>query len=145
MGTPFDRVEDLATRKVNDWKLGKIYNQSLEGYKTWCDGFLINAIPNFANDCWQSLEYDEEAREFVSDLTVTEIDILVCFWVLEWWEREANDSAQNAAKLQTSSFTTHSPAQHMKEEQVIISTKREATYQKITDYLLQDLDKIGGL
>ena len=110
MGTPFDRVEDLATRKVHDWKLGKIYNRSLEGYNAWCDGFLLNA-----------------------------------FWVLEWWERETNDSAQNAAKMQTSSFSTHSPAQHMKEEQVIINTKRESAYQKINDYLVQDLDKIGGL
>ena len=91
------------------------------------------------------MEYNEETREFVSDLTPTEIDILACFWVLEWWERETNDSAQNAAKMQTSSFSTHSPAQHMKEEQVIINTKRESAYQKINDYLVQDLDKIGGL
>lgn len=100
--TSFDRVEDLATRKVNDWKLGKIYNKSLDGYKTWCDGFLLNAIPNFAGKCWQSLEYNESERMFLSDLTNTEIDILATFWVLEWWERECNDAAQNAAKMQTS-------------------------------------------
>ena len=46
MATPFDAVIDIALVTVDDYKLGKLMNQSQEGFKTYVDGFLLSAIPN---------------------------------------------------------------------------------------------------
>lgn len=142
MATSFDKIIDQALVIVNDYKLSKLYNQSQDSFQKWCDGFLFKAVPKFVR-CKQSLSYNTETREFDSDLTDTEISILSDFWVLVWWERETNDSAQIANKLQVSSgFTSHSAAQNLKEKINTINTIRERVYQSITDYLLENLDDI---
>ena len=81
--TSFDQVIDLALVTVDDYKLVKLYNQSEQEFKKWCDGFLLSAVPNFFQ-CRQSLEYDATTRQFVSDLTNIEISILADFWIIEW-------------------------------------------------------------
>lgn len=140
--TPFDKVIDLALVTVDDYKLVKLYNQDETAFKKWCDGFLISAVPNFFQ-CRQSLDYDAVNREFVSDLTTTEISILADLWVIEWFDRETQNSAKINALLQTSGgFKTHAASQNLKEKGVYLDGLREKVYQKITDYQLQDLDSI---
>lgn len=140
--TPFDKVIDLALITVDDYKLLKLYNQSEVGFKKWCDGFLISAIPNFFR-CRQSLEYDTITREFVSDLTTTEISILADLWIIEWFNRETQNSVSINALLQSGSFKTHSAAQNLKEKGIYLDAMWERVNQKITDYQLQDIDSIS--
>lgn len=142
MSTSFDKIIDLALVTVDDYKLVKLYNQSQEGFQKWCDGFLLSAIPNFFQ-CKQSLDYDIENRQFVSDLTNIEISILSDFWIIEWFNRETQNSAKINALLQTSgSFKTHSASQNLKEKNNYLDGLREKVYQKITDYQLQDISNI---
>lgn len=47
--TSFDEIIDIALVKVDDYKIMKAYNQSQDVFKQYCDGFLINAIPNSFN------------------------------------------------------------------------------------------------
>ena len=142
MPTSFDKIIDVALLTVNDYKFLKLYNQSQEGFQKWCDGFLLAAIPNFFQ-CRQSLDFDLEQRQFVNELTFTEISILADFWTIAWLDREIQDSTQIQNKLQISSaFTQHSPAQNLKEKVALSNTLREKVYQKIVDYQVQDLDSI---
>lgn len=142
MPTSFDKIIDVALLTVNDYKFLKLYNQSQEGFQKWCDGFLLAAIPNFFQ-CRQSLDFDLEQRQFVNELTFTEISILADFWSIAWLDREIQDSTQIQNKLQISSaFTQHSPAQNLKEKVALSNTLREKVYQKIVDYQVQDLDSI---
>ena len=142
MPTSFDQVIDIALVTVDDYKLTKLYNQSYEGFQKWCDGFLLSAIPNFFQ-CRQSLEYDTTTRQFVSDLTETEISILADLWVISWLLRETQNSAKINALLQTSgSFKTHAASQNLKEKSSYLDGLREKVYQKITDYQLQDISNI---
>ena len=69
--TEFDSVIDLALIDVNDYRLRKLYDKDIDGFKQYCDGFLIRAVQDF-KDCRQSLAYDIETRTFESDLTQTE-------------------------------------------------------------------------
>lgn len=139
MGTSFDDIIDLALISIRDYKLDKLYNLSKDAFIKYCDGFLIQAIPNFTQ-CKQSLDYDINTREFLNDLTILEKNILADFWVIEWFKKETQDSIQLANKLQVSSaFTTHSPAQNLKEKSEYLDRLREKVYQKITDYWLSDL------
>lgn len=138
--TSFDEIIDIALVKVDDYKIMKAYNQSQDVFKQYCDGFLINAIPNFFQ-CKQSLNYNVDNREFISDLTNVEISILADFWVIEWFNREIQNSTKINALLQTSgSFKTHAASQNLKEKSAYIDILREKVYQKITDYLLQDIN-----
>lgn len=138
--TSFDEIIDIALVKVDDYKIMKAYNQSQDVFKQYCDGFLINAIPNFFQ-CKQSLDYNVDKREFISDLTNVEISILADFWVIEWFNREIQNSTKINALLQTSgSFKTHAASQNLKEKGAYIDTLREKVYQKIIDYLLQDIN-----
>lgn len=140
--TSFDIIEDLALVGVDDYKLLKLYNQSEEGFKNWCDSFLIKAIPNFYQ-CRQNLDYDLTNREFLSDLTNLEISILADLWVIEWMLREVQNSAQIQNKLQTSGgFKNHSSAQNLKEKSSYLDGMREKVRQKITEYQLQDISDI---
>lgn len=142
MATSFDKIEDLALVTVNDYKLGKIYNQNQTAFQTYVDGFLISAIPNFTG-CRQSLEYDATTREFTADLTNLEISILADFWVLAWWEREKNNAAQLQNRLQTSnSFRSHSEAENLKEKRQNVESLRERVSQKQTDYQLLYVDDL---
>lgn len=140
--TSFDKIIDLALVTVDDYKLVKLYNQSQESFEKWCDGFLLSAVPNFFQ-CRQSLEYDTTNREFLADLTSVEISILADLWIIEWFDRETQNSAKINALLQTSGgFKTHAASQNLKEKTVYLDGLREKVYQKITDYQLQDIANI---
>lgn len=142
MATSFDIVEDRALMIVDDYKLTKLYNKSEDNFKKWCDGFLINAIPNFTR-CRQNLIYDIELREFQADLTNTEIDILANFWVIEWFLREVQDSTKINVLLQTSdSFKTHAAAPNLNAKSNYVDGLREKVHQKITQYILEDIDSL---
>lgn len=143
MPTPFDKVIDLALVTVNDYKLVKLYNQTEEGFKERCDAFLLSAVPDFFQ-CRQSLDYDEDAREFVSDLTNVEISILSDLFTVQWFKHETQDATRINALLQTSGgFKTPSASQNLKEKSAYLDTLREKVYQKITDYQLQDIDNVS--
>lgn len=141
--TSFDQIIDLALVTVNDYKLIKLYKRGEDEFKTWCDGFLISAIPNFFH-CKQSLKYDKNARQFEADLNDVEVRILADFWIISWMERETQDSTKINNLLQTSgSFKTHSASQNLKEKSVYLDGLREKVYQKIMDYQVQDIANIS--
>ena len=144
MATSFDTIIDRALVTVEDYKLLKLINTSQDNFNTWCDGFLISAIPNFLN-CRQILDYDMDKREFTANLTNMEISILADLWVIAWWERETNDSTKINALLQTNnSFKTHSASQNLKEKDARISSLYTKVSQKmLNDYELQHLDEIA--
>ena len=136
--TSFDTIEDLALQTINDYKLVKLYSQSIDDFQKWCDGFLLSAIPQFT-DCVQSLAFDVVERKFVSDLTIQVIKILVIFFIISWWERETNDGTQIAQKLNVpSSFKVEGvSSQNMKEKQNIIDKLREENSRQINNYISQ--------
>ena len=137
--TEFDRVIDEALTKVDDYRLVKLYNQSEENFKKYCDGFLISAIPNFTH-CRQSLAYNLEARQFEYDLTSMEISILANLWVIEWYAKDNHNVAQYRQHLQNSgSFKNHSEAQNLKEHSAHIDKLREEIDRQMVAYQLEDL------
>lgn len=142
MTTSFDTIEDRALIVVDDYKLGKLLSQDPDSFQTFCDGLLVKAIPYFTT-CRQSLEYDLTTREFVSNLTNLEIQILADYWVMEWMKRYVQNSAQFQAKLQSSSgFRNFSEAMNLKEKQAVLNEMREKVSQLCTDYWLQDISTI---
>ena len=123
--TSFDDIIDLALITVNDYRLSKLSLQDEDSFKTYCDGFLISAIPDFP-ECKQSLEYNTETREFVSDLTMIEKSILANLWVIKWYLRDNQTYALYRQHLQAaSSFKNHSESQNLKENSTYLDKLRE--------------------
>lgn len=140
--TSFDIVETRALAVIEDYKLKKLFDSSIDGFEKYCDGLLMVAIPQFY-ECLKSLRYDEVARTFSEDLDEQEVSILANFFVITWWQRENNNAAQIALKLKTSqSFQFNSEAQNFKEKQNVIDKLREENARQINAYLAANLDSI---
>ena len=140
--TSFDVVETRALAVIEDYKLKKLFDSSIDGFEKYCDGLLMVAIPQFY-ECLKSSRYDESARTFSEDLDEQEVSILANFFVITWWQRENNNAAQIALKLKTSqSFQFNSEAQNFKEKQNVIDKLREENARQINAYLAANLDSI---
>lgn len=142
MPTSFDEIIDLALITIDDYKLRKLYDLSIEQFQTYCDGFLISAIPNFYR-CRHSLEFIESDRTFVEDLSLLEKKILADLYGIEWARNELQNAAQLRLKLQVpSSFKNHSSAQHIKELSSYIRTLEIDVDLKFTNYELQNIEAL---
>ena len=140
--TSFDIVETRALAVIEDYKLKKLFDSSIDGFEKYCDGLLMVAVPQFY-ECLKSLRYDESARTFSEDLNEQEISILANFFVITWWQRENNNAAQIALKLKSNnSFSFNSEAQNFKEKQNVIDKLREENARQINAYLAANLDSI---
>ena len=140
--TSFDTIETRALAVIEDYKLKKLFDSSIDGFEKYCDGLLMVAIPQFY-ECLKSLRYDEAARTFSEDLDEQEVSILANFFVITWWQRENNNAAQISLKLKTSqSFQFNSEAQNFKEKQNVIDKLREENARQINAYLAANLDSI---
>lgn len=134
--TSFDDIIDLALITVNDYRLTKLFNQDENSFKTYCDGFLISAIPEFP-ECRQSLDYNEEQRKFTSDLTSVEKSILAKLWVINWYQRDNQTYALYRQHLQAaSSFKNHSESQNLKENSTYLDKLREELDRQKVSYQL---------
>lgn len=137
--TNFDAIIDLALIDINDYRLTKLYNQNLENFQQYCDGFLIRAIGDFS-DCRQTLDYDETARQFTADLTRAEQQILAYLWEIHWYLKDNQTYALYRLHLQNSgSFKNHSEAQNLKENSVYVDKLREEVDRRIRAYQLEDI------
>jgi len=138
--TSFDKIEERGLAVISDYKLSKLLDQSEDDFKARLDSWLIQCLPNFWQ-CRQSLEYDADEREFMSDLTDLEIYILSCYFVIAWWQTETNNAAQIALKLGLKNqYSYNSESQNFKEKGNIIDKLREEVDRATTRYLLQDID-----
>lgn len=139
MATSFDVIGERAMSVIDDYKLRKLRDVSIEAFESRIDSFVLNAIPRFWQ-CNTSLAYDVEERQFEADLSNLEVQILADHCVIAWWESETNVAAQIALKLKiSSSFTFNSESQNFKEKQSVLDKLREEVDRQTTNYLLQDL------
>ena len=137
--TEFDAVIDLALVTINDYRLRKLYEQNEDEFKTYCDGFLLSAVP-FFKQCRQSLEYDVTERFFNADLTLSEISILANLWIIQWYAKDNQTYALYRQHLQNSgSFKNHAESQNLKENSVYADKLREEVDRQIIAYQLEAL------
>lgn len=101
MATSFDVIGERALSVIDDYKLRKLYDISVEAFEQKIDSFILNAIPRFWQ-CNSDLSYDSTLRQFNADLNDLEIQILADYCVIAWWEGETNVASQIALKLKVS-------------------------------------------
>lgn len=135
MATPMKTIVDSIMLTYNDWKLQNLKKLNIEAYESLMEGFVLKGVPKFKK-CLQSLEYDKEKHEFVSDLTDQEIDILADWGSILLFEREIQNVTQFNNVLQNKEFQMYSQAQNLKEKKDYMIYLQEKVSQDTTDYLL---------
>jgi hypothetical protein len=138
MATSFDVIGERALSVIDDYKLRKLYDVSVDAFEQKIDSFIFNAAPRFWQ-CNNSLSYDSNLRQFDADLTDMEIQILADYCVIAWWQGETDVASQIALKLKASSFSFNSEAQNFKEKQNVIDKLREEVDRQTTNYLLSNI------
>ena len=139
MPTSFDEVIDIALIAVDDYKLSKLYELNKDNFRTFCDGLLVRATPEFTRAA-KPITINLPNRQFNRTLTFLEISILADYWVIQWWTRELQNSRQFQLKLKTSSsFNQNSEASNLKEKGAHLDVLIENVEQKITEYQLTQI------
>lgn len=153
MGTTFDYIiEDHCLVMADDYKIKTLWDKThaespatpewpIEKWNGYVDGFLKIAINRFKPYC-DNLDY--ENREFVSELSEMEIQMLTLYWIIAWAKREVNNSSQIQLKLKTSSgFAFSSEGSTLKAKQQWLDIMEEEANRILTQYELSE-GKIGS-
>lgn len=151
MGTPFENIYDRFLMKIQDWKLDKLAIVSKVDFYIFLKGLLINSIDLF-NGCLTDLSYEDKTETvdgiqvtntyFVQTLTSKEQSILSTIVMYSWMEREVNDVRQFSLHLSTRDFEVKSEQANLKQKVAYLNIIGEKYAQEITEYQLQNLNKI---
>lgn len=139
METNFCEIIDLALVTIQDYKIDKLYNESLKAFENYMFGLLKRAIPLFTN-CKVDLTYDENGN-FKSELSLQEKNILANLLVMIWLEREVNNITQITARIgQGGDAKTYSEAQNLKEKREYLNNIIEKCDHLMNVYSYKNID-----
>ena len=146
MSTPYSDVFNLFLTSIQDYRINKLYSQSVEDMENYLIPFLIKAITNFRK-CKTDLEdRDDENRIFNQTLSTDEKVILSNLMMVEWLTKEVNDILQMRLYLQDTDFKTYSQANNLREKRELLTTMKEMVDKQIVQYSYNNFDwsKLNG-
>lgn len=140
MATPYSEVFDLFLASIQDYRINRLYEKSVEDMENYLMPFLIKAITNFRK-CKTDLEdRDDENRIFNQTLSTDEKVILSNLMIVEWLTKEVNDILQMRLYLQDTDFKTYSQANNLKEKRELLTTMKEMVDKQIVQYSYNNFD-----
>jgi len=140
MATPYSEVFNLFLASIQDYRINRLYEQSVEDMENYLIPFLIKAITNFKK-CKTDLEdRDDENRIFNQTLSTDEKVILSNLIMVEWLTKEVNDILQMRLYLQDTDFKTYSQANNLREKRELLTTMKEMVDKQIVQYSYNNFD-----
>ena len=140
MATPYSEVFDLFLASIQDYRINRLYEKSVEDMENYLMSFLIKAIANFRK-CKTDLEdRDDENRIFNQTLSTDEKVILSNLMMVEWLTKEVNDILSLRNFLQDTDFKTYSQANNLKEKRELLTTMKEMVDKQIVQYSYNNFD-----
>lgn len=140
MSTPYSDVFNLFLTSIQDYRINKLYNQSVEQMENYLIPFLIKAITNFRK-CKTDLEdRDDTNKAFNQTLSTDEKVILSNLMMVEWLTKEVNDILGMKLFLQDTDFKTYSQSQNLKEKRELLTTMKEMVDKQIVQYSYNNFD-----
>lgn len=140
MTTSLIDINDLFLTLVDDYRLNKLYEQSVSNFNTHLEGWLLFAIEDFSDLCTQPLVYNESTQEFSVDLTRKHKLILAQIMVKYWLHKEVFNVLQMNNLIQDRDYRTFSAAQSLREKQAALAGKEEEISQLLLDYEMSNND-----
>lgn len=144
--TPYSEIFELFLASIRDYRIDRLYNQSVEDMENYLTPFLIKAITNFRK-CKVDLEdRDDQSRVFNQTLSTDEKVILSNLMVVEWLTKEVNDVLQMRLHLQDTDFKIYSAANNLKEKRELLIEFQNNVDKQITQYIYKNFDwsKLNG-
>ena len=140
MSTPYSDIFNLFLASIQDYRINKLYNQSVEQMENYLMPFLIKAITNFRK-CKTDLEdRDDTNKVFNQTLSTDEKVILSNLMMVEWLTKEVNDILQMRLYLQDTDFKTYSQANNLREKRELLTTMKEMVDKQIVQYSYNNFD-----
>ncbi len=140
MSTPYGDVFNLFLTSIQDYRINKLYSQSVEQMENYLMPFLIKAITNFRK-CKTDLEdRDDTNKVFNQTLSTDEKVILSNLMIVEWLTKEVNDILQMRLYLQDTDFKTYSQANNLREKRELLTTMKEMVDKQIVQYSYNNFD-----
>jgi hypothetical protein len=133
-------INDLFLTLIDDYRLNKLYEQSVSNFNTHLEGWLLFAIEDFSGICTQELVYDESTQEFSVILTRKHKLILAQIMVKYWLHKEVFNILQMDNFIQDRDYKAHSAAQNLREKQAALAGKEEEISQLLLDYEMSNND-----
>ena len=140
MATPYSEVFDLFLASIQDYRINRLYEKSVEDMENYLIPFLIKAITNFRK-CKTDLEdRDDTNKVFNQTLSTDEKVILSNLMIVEWLTKEVNDILGMKLFLQDTDFKTYSQSQNLKEKRELLTTMKEIVDKQIVQYSYNNFD-----
>lgn len=140
MATPYSEVFDLFLTSIQDYRINRLYEKSVEDMENYLMSFLIKAIVNFRK-CKTDLEdRDDTNKVFNQTLSTDEKVILSNLMIVEWLTKEVNDILSLKNFLQDTDFKTYSQANNLKEKRELLTTMKEMVDKQIIQYSYNNFD-----
>ena len=140
MATPYSEVFNLFLASIQDYRINRLYQKSVDDMEKYLMPFLIKAIINFRK-CKTDLEdRDDENRIFNQTLSTDEKVILSNLMMVEWLTKEVNDILQMRLYLQDTDFKTYSQANNLREKRELLTTMKEMVDKQIVQYSYNNFD-----
>jgi len=140
MSTPYSDVFNLFLASIQDYRINKLYTQSVAQMENYLTPFLIKAITNFRK-CKTDLEdRDDINKVFNQTLSTDEKVILSNLMIVEWLTKEVNDILGMKLFLQDTDFKTYSQSQNLKEKRELLTTMKDIVDKQITQYSYNNFD-----
>ena len=134
MATSLVDINDLFLTLIDDYRLNKLYEESIPNFNIHLEGWLLFAIEDFSGLCTQELVYDESTQEFSVDLTRKHKLILAQIMIKYWLHKEVYNVLQMDNFIQDHDFKTFSAAQNLREKQAALNSKEEEISQLLNEY-----------
>lgn len=143
MNTSYEKIYGIFLNKITDYDLALLSNEELAEY---CYNIFISAMTKIHSFDQNDLsDKDDSNKEFNSELTDVEIEIISSQMVIEWVDRKLNTTQLLHMYVGTKDESMASQANHMKtlielkeKQRSIISTiMRDAKYRKWVEEGLQ--------
>lgn len=109
MATEFSEIINSAISRFSDYTYLTLETEDKDAVM---EGFLTNAINNFAPFCTSDLsDIDKDNKQFTNTLSLEDINILSCSVAIEWLKAHTLSTESITNRLSTKDSTFHSSAQ----------------------------------
>lgn len=137
--TNTSEIYDLFMMTVTDYRLLDLFSTSETDFENYLQSFLEFAIVDFGV-CNQSLEYDENTKEFPVTLSRENKVILATLMMKFWLQKVVNDITQMNLHITDRDFKVASEAQNLREKSTHLNMVKEQCSQLLNDYAYKKVE-----
>jgi len=137
--TKTSEVYDIFMMTATDYRLIELFNTSESDFENYLQAWLEFAVVEFSA-CDQSLDFDENTKEFPVVLSRRNKVILATLMMKYWLQKLVNDVTQMNLHITDRDFKVASEAQNLREKSTHLNMVKEQCSQMLNDYSYSNVE-----